>query len=131
MTTQFQTTTFPNHWTMVTGLYAESHGIIADNFFDPKTETQFVGTNWNNKPHFWGGEPLWITNQKNGGKTACEFWVGSDVQNRTPTYYDKFNSSKVQLLKTKNTQTKLRTFFYCSPTTIESMISSTGLARKT
>ena len=35
MTNQFQTKTFPNHWTMVTGLYEESHGIIANVFYDP------------------------------------------------------------------------------------------------
>ena len=34
MTNQFQTKTFPNHWTMVTGLYEESHGIVANKFWD-------------------------------------------------------------------------------------------------
>ena len=51
-------------------------------------------TTWKNETSFWGGEPLWITNQKNGGKTGCEFWVGSEVIGRTPTYYDSYNFSK-------------------------------------
>ena len=37
MTNQFQTKTFPNHWTMVTGLYEETHGIVANQFYDPSS----------------------------------------------------------------------------------------------
>ena len=99
MTNQFQTKTFPNHWTMVTGLYEESHGIVSNVFYDPESDSIFNytdPTSWNDNPALWGGEPLWITNQKNGGKTACEFWVGSEVHNRTPTYYDKFDGNKVR-----------------------------------
>ena len=85
---------------MVTGLYEEAHGIVANKFYDPTTETQFVYTDsstWADKPNLWGGEPLWITNQKHGGKTGCEFWVGSEVQNRTPTYYNHYDDKKVEI----------------------------------
>ena len=98
MTNQFQTKTFPNHWTMVTGLYEESHGIVANQFYDPKTKTHFNYTDkssWDD-PDLWGGEPLWITNQKNGGTTACEYWVGSEVHNRTPSYYQSYDDKKVK-----------------------------------
>ena len=101
MTNQFQTKTFPNHWTMVTGLYEESHGIVANNFYDPVTKTHFDyhhPETWNTTKSLWGGEPLWITNQKNGGKTACEYWVGSEVEGQQPTFYDKYDMNKVRKL---------------------------------
>ena len=121
MTNQFQTKTFPNHWTMVTGLYEESHGIVANKFWDHSgsffgdffskirisTEKRshlkhFLGhhfnyvnaSSWKDWPEFWGGEPLWITNQRQGGSSGCEFWVGSEVNGRTPTYFDKYDSHK-------------------------------------
>ena len=103
MTNQFQTKTFPNHWTMVTGLYEEAHGIVSNQFFDPKTKTHFDyhdPESWNHTAGLWGGEPLWITNQKQGHKTGCEFWVGSEVQNRTPTYYNKYDDKKVRITPT-------------------------------
>ena len=98
MLNQYQTKTFPNHWTMVTGLYEESHGIVANEFYDPVSDSHFMYTDpksWNATPEFWGGEPLWITNQKQGHKSGCEFWVGSEVQGRTPTHFGRYNDSKV------------------------------------
>ena len=104
MLNQYQTKTFPNHWTMVTGLYEESHGIVANEFYDPATDSHFMYTDpksWNATPQFWGGEPLWITNQKQGHKSGCEFWVGSEVKDRTPTHFGKYNDSKVSTTKIK------------------------------
>lgn len=97
MTNQFQTKTFPNHWTMVTGLYEETHGIVANQFYDPSSHQHFNYTDpssWNETTSFWGGEPLWITNQKAGHHSGCEFWVGSEVKDRTPTYFDRYSSHK-------------------------------------
>ena len=59
-------------------------------------------SSWKDWPEFWGGEPLWITNQRQGGNSGCEFWVGSEVNGRTPTYFDKYDSHKektVQILR--------------------------------
>jgi predicted AlkP superfamily pyrophosphatase or phosphodiesterase len=56
----FPTLTFPNHWAIQTGLYAESHGIMANDFWDPSDETEFVYTDnsksWLSK--WWLGEPV-------------------------------------------------------------------------
>lgn len=96
MTNQFQTKTFPNHWTMVTGLYEEAHGVVANAFYDHSGHyfNYVNASSWNDRPEFWGGEPLWITNQRQGGHSGCEFWVGSEVHGRTPTYFDTYDSHK-------------------------------------
>ena len=111
MTNQFQTKTFPNHWTMVTGLYEETHGIVANQFYDPSSHQVTLNyrfqnyrifkhfnytdpSSWNETTSFWGGEPLWITNQKAGHQSGCEFWVGSEVKDRTPTHFDRYSSHK-------------------------------------
>ncbi|KAG6885059.1 hypothetical protein C0993_006287 [Termitomyces sp. T159_Od127] len=74
----FPTLTFPNHWALMTGLYAESHGIVANNFWDPETNTTFhyqrIKSCWN--PDWWYGEPMWETAGKAGIITANLMWPG-------------------------------------------------------
>lgn len=88
----FVTKTFPNHFTIVTGLYEESHGIVDNSMYDPVFKAYFhVG---NNETRWWnGGEPIWVTNQKAGSKSATVFWPGSDVKIRGqyPTYFMKYD----------------------------------------
>ncbi|PFH53376.1 hypothetical protein AMATHDRAFT_138050 [Amanita thiersii Skay4041] len=78
MTPVFPTLTFPNHWALMTGLYAESHGIVANNFWDPATQTEFhynrIESCWNSS--WWFGEPMWETAQKAGLMTANLMWPG-------------------------------------------------------
>jgi predicted AlkP superfamily pyrophosphatase or phosphodiesterase len=77
----FPTKTFPNHWTLVTGLYVENHGIITNNFYDYDLEARFSygpqGTP--NDERWWGGEPIWNTAEKQGLTAATFFWPGSDA----------------------------------------------------
>ncbi|EPQ54545.1 Phosphodiest-domain-containing protein [Gloeophyllum trabeum ATCC 11539] len=87
----FPTLTFPNHWALMTGLYAESHGIVANNFWDPETGTEFhynsAAHSWN--ASWWFGEPMWETAGKAGLITANLMWPGPP-QTRTgwsPTYF--------------------------------------------
>jgi predicted AlkP superfamily pyrophosphatase or phosphodiesterase len=77
----FPTKTFPNHYTIVTGLYPEHHGMIANNFWDPATQKKFSMDNRElvRDGHFWGGEPIWVTAQLQGQKTAPMFWPGSEA----------------------------------------------------
>merc|ERR1711892_780107 len=89
-TNQFTTKTIPNHWTMVTGLYVESHGIIQNDFYSASTGEYFdysIPQTWNETQSWWGGEPLWLTYQRQGGKTGCDYWIGSEVAGRQPTNY--------------------------------------------
>ena len=88
--------TFPNHYTIVTGLYPEHHGIVANAFYDPvrkqvysyKDEQTVTDGTW------YGGTPLWVLAEQQGMRAACFFWPGSeaDVQGVRPTYYMKYDT---------------------------------------
>ena len=81
MKPSFPTLTFPNHYTLVTGLYPDHHGIVANRFTDPVTQKTFVYKDATTiaDPAWWGGEPLWVSVEKQGGHAATMFWPGSDV----------------------------------------------------
>eukprot|EP00066_Takifugu_rubripes_P015209 XP_011604475.1 PREDICTED: bis(5'-adenosyl)-triphosphatase enpp4-like isoform X1 [Takifugu rubripes] len=87
----FITKTFPNHYTLVTGLYAESHGIVSSDMYDPLSRKHFTLVN-DTDPMWWSqAEPLWVTAQRYGYKTATAMWPGSDAINRTGTYFLPYN----------------------------------------
>ncbi|XP_021854480.1 uncharacterized protein [Spinacia oleracea] len=73
----FPTLTFPNHYSIVTGLYPPHHGIINNYFVDPITGDKFSMAS--HEPKWWLGEPLWETVAKHGKKAATYFWPGSEV----------------------------------------------------
>ncbi|KAJ7973712.1 Ectonucleotide pyrophosphatase/phosphodiesterase family [Quillaja saponaria] len=73
----FPTLTFPNHYSIVTGLYPAYHGIINNHFLDPQTGEAF--TMKSHEPKWWLGEPLWETVFNSGLKAATYFWPGSEV----------------------------------------------------
>lgn len=78
----------------VTGLYAESHGILASNMYDPISKKYFHTSN-DTDPMWWSqAQPLWITALDSGYKTAAVMWPGSDVtiRNRTATHFFPYNS---------------------------------------
>ncbi|WP_234567528.1 alkaline phosphatase family protein [Rhodohalobacter sp. 614A] len=77
----FPTKTFPNHYTIVTGLYVENHGIIANSFPDSRLDARFSygPINSPNDERWWGGEPIWITAEKQGLTSATFFWPGSEA----------------------------------------------------
>ena len=59
MTPVFPTKTFPNHYTIVTGLLPGKHGIIANDFWDSDLQESFLESGLKKKdPRFWGGEPV-------------------------------------------------------------------------
>ncbi|MEQ2291513.1 Bis(5'-adenosyl)-triphosphatase enpp4 [Ameca splendens] len=92
LTNVFITKTFPNHYSLVTGLYAESHGILASSMYDPISHKHFSIRN-DSDPMWWSAaQPLWLTALDSGYKTAAVMWPGSDVTNRTPTHYFPYNS---------------------------------------
>lgn len=77
----FPTLTFPNHYTLVTGLYPDHHGIVNNRMVDPTTGKAFVYKDSDSiaDPAWWGGEPLWVSVEKQGRRAAVMFWPGSDV----------------------------------------------------
>ena len=81
MQPSFPSVTFPNHYTLATGLVPDHHGIIANSFLDKESGLTFSLGNLQTKkdPRFWGGEPIWITAKKQGKKVGVVYWPGSDV----------------------------------------------------
>ncbi len=102
MIPMYPSLTFPNHYTIVTGLYPEHHGIVANSFYDPARKKQFIY--WDPKSStdgsWYGGTPLWVLAEKQGMRAATFFWPGSEaeIQGKRPSYYvpydDKFPDEK-------------------------------------
>jgi predicted AlkP superfamily pyrophosphatase or phosphodiesterase len=93
----FPSNTFPNLYTLVTGLYPARHGIVNNDFLDPESGQIF---RYNQPasalhPRWWGGEPIWVTAIKQGRKSATSFWVGSEVPvgGVRPTFWQRFDYS--------------------------------------
>ncbi|TCM22016.1 putative AlkP superfamily pyrophosphatase or phosphodiesterase [Novosphingobium sp. PhB165] len=75
----FPSKTFPNHWTLVTGKVPDHHGIVANRFEDPARPGE-VFTMASDDPFWWNAaEPIWVTAEKAGIRTATMFWPGSNV----------------------------------------------------
>jgi predicted AlkP superfamily pyrophosphatase or phosphodiesterase len=93
----FPTLTFPNHYTIVTGLYPDHHGIIANRMFDPVSGKRFVHSDpqFAADPLWWGGEPIWVGAERQGKHAATMFWPGSDYQidGVRPEYWKPFDRS--------------------------------------
>ncbi|WP_018974171.1 ectonucleotide pyrophosphatase/phosphodiesterase [Rudaea cellulosilytica] len=90
----FPTLTFPNHYTLVTGLYPDHHGIVNNTMVDPVLGNFTYKKSSELSARWWeGAEPLWVTADKQGVRTATMFWPGSDVEIRghRPDYYLPFN----------------------------------------
>jgi len=77
----FPTKTFPNHYTQVTGLYPEHHGIVANTMEDSTVGGRFSLSNRAavGDARWWGGEPIWVTVQRQGSRAAAFFWPGSEA----------------------------------------------------
>lgn len=97
VTNVFITKTYPNHYTMVTGLYAENHGIVANEMYDPVLNKTFSMSHMDvYNPQFWeGAYPVWITNQIQGHRSGAAMWPGTDVKihGAFPTHYLPYNES--------------------------------------
>lgn len=78
----FPTKTFATHYAIVTGLYAESTGVVANNMWDPKRRARFSLGNRDavSDGYWYDGEPIWNTVEDAGGIAATYFWPGSEAQ---------------------------------------------------
>uniref|UniRef100_A0A8C1VDN0 SMB domain-containing protein n=1 Tax=Cyprinus carpio TaxID=7962 RepID=A0A8C1VDN0_CYPCA len=76
----FPSKTFPNHYSIATGLYAESHGLVDNNMYDPVFDASFsLSNSEKNNPRWYQGQPIWNTAMYQGLKAGTFFWPGSDV----------------------------------------------------
>ena len=87
--------TFPNHYTLATGLYPDHHGIIANSFINRKDGVVFSLGNPKTKvdSRFYGGEPIWVTAKKQDNRVFTYHWPGSDVKikNQYPDVWFNYN----------------------------------------
>ena len=77
----FPSKTFPNHYTLVTGLHAGNHGIVSNSFFDPSSGRyyRYTDTLTARDASFYGGEPVWVTAERQGMVAASYFWPGAEA----------------------------------------------------
>lgn len=94
----FPTKTFPNHYTLVTGLYPGHHGVVGNSMRDPGTGRLFTMQKREevSDPMWWGGEPIWNTVQRTGRRAAAMFWPGSEapIGGMRPTFWEPFEHER-------------------------------------
>lgn len=99
MSPSFPSKTFPNHYTLATGLVPDHHGIIANSFKIRNENKVFsLGDKKSrNNGKYYGGDPIWLTARAQGVKTATVYWVGSDVaiSGQHPDYWLDYNKPKL------------------------------------
>ncbi len=91
----FPSLTFPNHYTLVTGLYPDHHGIVNNTMYDPRLGRFSLGNRTAVADGRWWseGEPIWVTADRAGLKTATMFWPGSGtrIHGRRPDHWRAYN----------------------------------------
>lgn len=90
MLPSYPSLTFPNHYTIVTGLYPEHHGLVANSFYDESRQAKYAISDAKavTDGSWYGGVPLWSLAESQGMRTACLFWPGSEakIAGFQPTY---------------------------------------------
>lgn len=87
--------TFPNHYTLATGLYPGNHGIVDNAFYDPAFDATYALHDRAavEDGRWYGGEPIWVTAERQGLIAASFFWVGSEAEGLRPTYWKVYDGS--------------------------------------
>ncbi|MCB1023848.1 MAG: alkaline phosphatase family protein [Acidobacteria bacterium] len=95
MTPSFPSKTFPNHYTIATGLLPEHHGIIENNMYDPDLDAVFgLGIREEvQNPRWWGGEPIWVTAEMQGQSAGAFFFPGTEtaIKGVRPTFWKDYD----------------------------------------
>jgi alkaline phosphatase D len=88
--------TFVNFYSLATGLHPMHHGVVSNYPYDRKMGRAFNRATDTRDPAWWGGEPIWITAEKQGVKAATYFWVGSEVaiDGIQPTFWKPYDQNK-------------------------------------
>lgn len=93
----FPSVTFPNHYTIATGLYPSHHGLVYNQFYDRgRKESYSIGNRKSVEDGTWyGGTPLWILAEQQGMLSASYYFVGTEaaIQNTHPTYWYRFGEN--------------------------------------
>ncbi|QQU03324.1 ectonucleotide pyrophosphatase/phosphodiesterase [Myroides odoratus] len=91
----YPSVTFPNHYSIVTGMYPGHHGLVGNTMYDRNTEERYSLGNAKavTDAKWYGGTPLWVLAEQQGMLSACYYWPGSEapIQKVLPTYYYKYS----------------------------------------
>jgi predicted AlkP superfamily pyrophosphatase or phosphodiesterase len=116
----FPSKTFPNHYTIATGLYPEHHGIVENNIYDFGTTFSLGKREEVQNSRWWLGEPIWVTAEKQGQKVGAFFFPGTEAEIKgvRPTFWKTYdgkipNSERVDtILSWLDLPTEKRPTFY-------------------
>jgi len=129
MLSGYPSVTFPNHYSIVTGLYPAHHGLVNNSFID-NTNGERYGMSAKTKVRdgkWYGGTPLWVLAEQQNMIAASMFWVGSEAEIKgiRPTYYydytekittdDRINKVKNWLSLPEEVRPHLITFYLSEP----------------
>lgn len=93
----YPTKTFPTHYSIATGMYVENHRLVGNRFWAPDLNASYALSDRAavEDGRFYGGEPIWVTAERQGMVTASYFFVGSEapVKGVRPTYWYRFDAS--------------------------------------
>ncbi len=93
----YPTKTFPTHYSMVTGCYAGTHGVVANSMWDPDRDARFsLGNREAVGDGFWyqACEPIWVTAENQGLRAGTFFWPGSEARIRgvRPSFWKPYSN---------------------------------------
>ena len=95
MIPSFPSKTFPNHYTIATGLYPQDHGIVENSIYDPLFKAVFTLSDRQEVENgrWWLGEPIWVTAEKQGQKAAAMFYPGTEAEigGTRPSFWKKYD----------------------------------------
>ena len=105
MIPSFPSKTFPNHYSIATGLYPEHHGIVENNIYDFRTVFSLGKREEVQNSRWWLGEPIWVTAEKQGQKAGAFFFPGTEaeIKGARPTFWKTYegkipNSERVDTI---------------------------------
>ncbi len=95
MTAVMPSLTFVNFYSLATGLYAENTGITSNMPYSRKF-SEAMDRTMHGQSRWWGGEPIWVSAEKQGVKTAAMFWLGSEaeIKGLRPSIWNKYDHFK-------------------------------------
>lgn len=93
----YPTKTFPTHYSIATGMYAEHHGLVGNHFWAPDVGASYSLADRNSVQdgRFYRGEPIWVTAERQGMVAASYFWIGTEapVEGVQPSYWYPYDES--------------------------------------
>ena len=98
MTPSYPASTFPNHYTLATGLYPDHNGIVNNSFWDPDHQNLYkISGPSKCETYFYLGDPIWNTVQRQGVIAATCYWVGSEypIGGQLPRYYKRYTRYEI------------------------------------